>query len=152
MDGSRWYIGKASSTTRYWLACPYMVEICRCAKASFRVSLTPWMLTPSCPARWRLMSSAARRPPSWASEETSRNRESRRSSATRLLAQSETCAESVQVSLWANNLVAELRRDSLFRDVSSEAQDGGLRAALDINRQRAGQLGVNIQGVNDTLN
>jgi multidrug efflux pump len=40
----------------------------------------------------------------------------------------------------------------LFRDVSSEAQDGGLRAALDINRQRAGQLGVSIQGVNDTLN
>ena len=35
-----------------------MVEICRCAKASFRVSLTPWMLTPSWPARWRLMSSA----------------------------------------------------------------------------------------------
>ncbi len=63
-----------------------------------------------------------------------------------------TGTDSAQVSLWANNLVAELRRDSLFRDVSSEAQDGGLRAALDINRQRAGQLGVNIQGVNDTLN
>jgi len=56
------------------------------------------------------------------------------------------------VSLWANNLVAELRRDPLFRDVSSEAQDGGLRASLDINRQRAGQLGVSIQAVNDTLN
>ncbi|HMH98871.1 MAG TPA: efflux RND transporter permease subunit, partial [Bradyrhizobium sp.] len=54
-----------------------------------------------------------------------------------------TGTDSAQVSLWANNLVAELRRDSLFRDVSSEAQDGGLRAALDINRQRAGQLGVN---------
>ncbi|MDO8396415.1 MAG: efflux RND transporter permease subunit [Bradyrhizobium sp.] len=56
------------------------------------------------------------------------------------------------VSLWANRLVAELRRDPLFRDVSSEAQDGGLRASLDINRQRAGQLGVSIQAVNDTLN
>ena len=56
------------------------------------------------------------------------------------------------VSLWANKLVAELRRDPLFRDVSSEAQDGGLRASLDINRQRAGQLGVSIQAVNDTLN
>ena len=53
---------------------------------------------------------------------------------------------------WANKLVAELRRDPLFRDVSSEAQDGGLRAALDINRQRAGQLGVSLQGVTDTLN
>src|SRR5260221_6814174 len=45
-----------------------------------------------------------------------------------------------------------MRRDPLFRDGSSEAQDGGLRADLDINRQRAGQLGVNLQGVNDTLN
>ena len=63
-----------------------------------------------------------------------------------------TGTDSALVSLWSNNLVAELRRDPLFRDVSSEAQDGGLRASLDINRQRAGQLGVSIQGVNDTLN
>ncbi len=45
-----------------------------------------------------------------------------------------------------------MRRDPLFRDVSSEAQEGGLRAALDINRQRAGQLGVSLQAVTDTLN
>src|SRR5207245_6529206 len=63
-----------------------------------------------------------------------------------------TGTDAALVALWANNLVAELRRDPLFRDVSSEAQDGGLRAALDINRQRAGQLDVRIQGVNDTLN
>src|SRR5260221_6760631 len=44
-----------------------------------------------------------------------------------------------------------MRRDPLFRDGSSEAREGGLRAALEINRQRAGQLGVNIQGINDTL-
>jgi multidrug efflux pump len=63
-----------------------------------------------------------------------------------------TGTDAAQVALWGNNLVAELRRDPLFRDVSSEAQEGGLRAALDINRQRAGQLGVSIQAVNDTLN
>jgi multidrug efflux pump len=63
-----------------------------------------------------------------------------------------TGTDAALVGLWANNLVAELRRDPLFRDVSSEAQDGGLRASLDINRQRAGQLGVNLQGVTDTLN
>jgi multidrug efflux pump len=40
----------------------------------------------------------------------------------------------------------------LFQDVSSEVQEGGLRAALNIDRPRAGQLGVSIQGVNDTLN
>jgi multidrug efflux pump len=63
-----------------------------------------------------------------------------------------TGTDSAQVGLWANRLVTELRREALFSDVSSEAQEGGLRAALDINRQRAGQLGVSLQGVNDTLN
>jgi multidrug efflux pump len=63
-----------------------------------------------------------------------------------------TGTDSALVSLWSNKLVAEMRRDPLFRDVSSEAQDGGLRAALDIDRQRAGQLGVNLQAVTDTLN
>ena len=48
--------------------------------------------------------------------------------------------ELAEVVLWAGKLVAEMRRDPLFRDVSSEAQESGLRAALDINRQRAGQL------------
>jgi multidrug efflux pump len=63
-----------------------------------------------------------------------------------------TGTDAAEVSLWSQKLVAEMRRDPLFRDVSSEAQEGGLRAALDINRQRAGQLGVSIQAVNDTLN
>jgi multidrug efflux pump len=57
-----------------------------------------------------------------------------------------------QVTEWAKKLVAELRRDPAFRDVSSEALEGGLRAQLDIDRQRAGQLGVSLQGVTDTLN
>jgi len=63
-----------------------------------------------------------------------------------------TGTDAKEVSLWARKLVAEMRRDPMFRDVSSEAQEGGLRASLDINRQRAGQLGVNLQAVNDTLN
>ena len=63
-----------------------------------------------------------------------------------------TATDAAEVILWAKKLVAEMRRDPMFRDVSSEAQEGGLRAALDIDRQRAGQLGVSIQGVNDTLN
>ncbi|MBN8987326.1 MAG: efflux RND transporter permease subunit [Rhizobiales bacterium] len=63
-----------------------------------------------------------------------------------------TGTESAEVTKWATRLVAEMRRDPLFRDVSSEAQEGGLRAALDINRQRAGQLGVSLQTVTDTLN
>lgn len=63
-----------------------------------------------------------------------------------------TGTDAAQVTQWAGKLVAELKRDPLFRDVSSEAQEGGLRAALDIDRQRAGQLGVSLQGVTDTLN
>src|SRR3954449_4757986 len=63
-----------------------------------------------------------------------------------------TGTDAALITQWAGKLVAELRRDPLFRDVSSEAQEGGLRAALDVNRQRAGQLGVSIQAVNDTLN
>ena len=63
-----------------------------------------------------------------------------------------TGTDAARVSEWARKLVAELRRDPLFQDVSSEVQEGGLRAALDIDRARAGQLGVSVQGVNDTLN
>ncbi|MBN9148719.1 MULTISPECIES: multidrug efflux RND transporter permease subunit [unclassified Nitrobacter] len=63
-----------------------------------------------------------------------------------------TGTDAAQVAEWAGKLVTELRRDPLFQDVSSEAQESGLRAALDIDRARAGQLGVSLQGVNDTLN
>jgi multidrug efflux pump len=63
-----------------------------------------------------------------------------------------TGTDAAGVSEWTRKLVAELRRDPLFQDVSSEVQEGGLRAALNIDRARAGQLGVSIQGVNDTLN
>jgi multidrug efflux pump len=63
-----------------------------------------------------------------------------------------TGTDQTQVTEWAKRLVAELRRDPTFRDVSSEALEGGLRAQLEIDRQRAGQLGVSLQGVTDTLN
>jgi multidrug efflux pump len=63
-----------------------------------------------------------------------------------------TGTDADEVGKWANRLVAEMRRDAVFRDVSSEAQEGGLRASLDVNRQRAGQLGVSLQAINDTLN
>ncbi|MCO5129305.1 MAG: efflux RND transporter permease subunit [Xanthobacteraceae bacterium] len=63
-----------------------------------------------------------------------------------------TATDAAEVTLWAGKLVQEMRRDPLFRDVSSEAQEGGLRAMLDIDRTRAGQLGVSLQAVTDTLN
>lgn len=63
-----------------------------------------------------------------------------------------TGTDSNEVLMWATRLVNELRNDPQLRDVSSEAQENGLRAALDINRERAGQLGVSLQAVNDALN
>ncbi|KJC37609.1 efflux RND transporter permease subunit [Bradyrhizobium sp. LTSP857] len=63
-----------------------------------------------------------------------------------------TGTDAALVSEWAKKLVDEMRHDPLFRDVSSEAQEGGLRAQLDVDRTRAGQLGVNLQAITDTLN
>ena len=40
----------------------------------------------------------------------------------------------------------------MFRDVSSEAQEGGLRACARRRPPAAGQLGVSLQAVTDTLN
>jgi len=53
--------------------------------------------------------------------------------------------------LWANNLIAELRRDPLFRDVSSEAQEGGLRAAL-TSTASAPASSASASSCTDTLN
>ena len=63
-----------------------------------------------------------------------------------------TGTDQAQVTAWAKKLIAELRRDPLVQDVSSEALDGGLRAQIEVDRQRAGQLGVSLQGITDTLN
>ncbi|TPQ29421.1 acriflavine resistance protein B [Bradyrhizobium guangdongense] len=63
-----------------------------------------------------------------------------------------TGTDTALVTEWSRKLVAEMRRDPLFRDVSSEAQEGGLRAQIDVDRTRAGQLGVSLQGITDTLN
>jgi multidrug efflux pump len=63
-----------------------------------------------------------------------------------------TAADADEVAEWSNKLISEMSRDPIFRDVSSEGQEGGLRAFLNVDRERAGQLGVSLQSVNDTLN
>ena len=55
------------------------------------------------------------------------------------------------VSEWSTKLVAALRQSPVLRDVASEAQDGGMRLYVDINRQLAGRLCISVQNVNDTL-
>ena len=37
-------------------------------------------------------------------------------------------------------------------DVASEAQEGGLRMQVQVDREKAGRLGVSMQAINDTLN
>jgi multidrug efflux pump len=56
------------------------------------------------------------------------------------------------VTDWAQKLATELRSAPALRDVASEAQEGGLRAYLEVDRQMAGWLGVSMQSVSDTLN
>lgn len=63
-----------------------------------------------------------------------------------------TATDPAEVSEWSEKLVKELRKSDVVRDVSSEQQDGGLNLTVDVDRQRAGQLGVSVQGINDTLN
>jgi multidrug efflux pump len=63
-----------------------------------------------------------------------------------------TATDSAAVVEWSNKLIQEMRRDPMFSDVSSDGQEGGLRAIVNVDRQRAGQLGVSVQAVNDTLN
>jgi multidrug efflux pump len=60
--------------------------------------------------------------------------------------------EAAEVALWSDRLVDALRQNATIRDVSSEAQEGGLRALVKVDREKAGRLGISMQVVNDTLN
>ena len=51
-------------------------------------------------------------------------------------------ASSEEVSRWSARLVEKLRNAAVLREVVSEAQDGGLRAFVKVDRDTAGRLGV----------
>jgi multidrug efflux pump len=57
-----------------------------------------------------------------------------------------------EVALWSARLAERLGSSPVLRDVVSEAQDGGLRAMVQVDRETAGRLGVSMQAVNDALN
>ncbi len=57
-----------------------------------------------------------------------------------------------EVLQWARRLHGELRADRRLSDVASEAQEGGLRAFINVDRSVAGRLGVSMQAIGDTLN
>ena len=53
---------------------------------------------------------------------------------------------------WAEKLARKLRGDPALREVASEAQEGGPRVNVDVDREQAGRLGVSMQSITDTLN
>jgi multidrug efflux pump len=53
---------------------------------------------------------------------------------------------------WANKLADAMRRSPMLREVASEAQEGGLRMMIQVDREIAGRLGISMQTVTDTLN
>ncbi len=61
-------------------------------------------------------------------------------------------SSSEEVLLWSARLVEKLRFSPVLREVVSEAQEGGLRAFVKVDRETAGRLGVSMQAINDALN
>jgi multidrug efflux pump len=59
--------------------------------------------------------------------------------------------DSRDVVAWSDRLTAQMRQDGWLRDVASEAQEGGLRMHVEIDREKAGRLGVSMQAINDAL-
>jgi multidrug efflux pump len=57
-----------------------------------------------------------------------------------------------EVLQWSGRLVQALRRSRALSDVASEAQEGGPRVLVKVDREQAGRLGVSMQSVTDTLN
>ncbi|HEY4142462.1 MAG TPA: efflux RND transporter permease subunit [Pseudolabrys sp.] len=60
--------------------------------------------------------------------------------------------DSAEVIEWADKLTRTLRAEHEFREVASEAQEGGPRVLVDVDREQAGRLGVSMQSITDTLN
>jgi multidrug efflux pump len=56
------------------------------------------------------------------------------------------------VATWSARLAERLRASPVLREVVSEAQEGGLRAMVRVDRETAGRLGVSLQAVNEALN
>ncbi len=59
--------------------------------------------------------------------------------------------DSAEVLEWADKLTRKLRGYPALREVASEAQEGGPRVNVDVDREQAGRLGVSMQSITDTL-
>lgn len=59
--------------------------------------------------------------------------------------------KAAQIETYADKLMAKMRADPLFRDVTSDSQQSGLEAQLSIDRDKANALGVQMQDVRTAL-
>jgi multidrug efflux pump len=57
----------------------------------------------------------------------------------------------VELGHWAPILERRLMALPILRDVSSDRRDGGLRVTVDVDRDKAGRLGVTMQAIDDIL-
>ncbi|MBX3551948.1 MAG: efflux RND transporter permease subunit, partial [Pseudolabrys sp.] len=62
-----------------------------------------------------------------------------------------TATDAGAVTEWAGKLALALRQNPALRDVANEAQEGGPRIFVNVDREKAGRLGVSMQTVTDTL-
>src|SRR5215471_2131379 len=62
-----------------------------------------------------------------------------------------TGTDAKDVVAWSERLVDHLRDNPLMRDIASEAQENGLRAQINVDRDKAARLGISMQVINDTL-
>jgi HAE1 family hydrophobic/amphiphilic exporter-1 len=56
-----------------------------------------------------------------------------------------------EIGNWANEFMERMRADPQFRDVTSDSQNKGLQASLDIDRDKANLLGVQMSDVRTAL-
>ena len=63
-----------------------------------------------------------------------------------------TGADPQDLSVWGGKLVDALKSDPRLANVATETPAGGLRAFINIDREKAGRLGISMQLVSDTLN
>ncbi|HYP83445.1 efflux RND transporter permease subunit [Variovorax sp.] len=52
---------------------------------------------------------------------------------------------------WSEKLMSHMRTDPIFRDVTSDSQNSGLQASLEIDRDKAGVVGVDIEQIRTAL-
>ena len=63
-----------------------------------------------------------------------------------------TGTDTALISNWGRQLADKLKASPVVRNVVTDAQDGGLRALIKVDRETAGRLGVSMQAINDALN